>query len=249
MPRPRFWFWSYGPSNSVNQLIDALNGRIIRKQHSRYRRNYINDIIVNWGTRNCPFLGALNEPAAVDVASSKIHTFQRLQSQGVPTPPFTTDRSVAEDWVQRGRVLGRDHDRGSQGSGITVYERHSTVGQHRFYTRYMRRDREIRVHVFQNQVIFQQEKLRGRERNVNPYIGSHRFGWVFAFHHFGERPVPESVLDVSQRAVSTLGLDFGAVDVVWNSRSNAATVLEVNTAPGLENSSLEAYINAFRRLL
>jgi D-alanine-D-alanine ligase-like ATP-grasp enzyme len=39
-------------------------------------------------------------------------------------------------------------------------------------------------------------------------------------------------------------LDFGAVDIGWNDDAGAC-VFEVNTAPGLENSALAAYVEAF----
>ena len=48
----------------------------------------------------------------------------------------------------------------------------------------------------------------------------------------------------SVAAVRSLGLDFGAVDVV--ERQNKAYVLEVNTAPGLVGTTLEKYVDAIR---
>jgi glutathione synthase/RimK-type ligase-like ATP-grasp enzyme len=42
-------------------------------------------------------------------------------------------------------------------------------------------------------------------------------------------------------------LDFGGVDIGWNQRHGAA-VFEVNTAPGIEETSLQAYVEAFKTL-
>jgi D-alanine-D-alanine ligase-like ATP-grasp enzyme len=47
------------------------------------------------------------------------------------------------------------------------------------------------------------------------------------------------------KAVNCLGLYFGAADVIWNDKEQRAYVLEVNTAPGLEGTTLENYANAF----
>ena len=44
-----------------------------------------------------------------------------------------------------------------------------------------------------------------------------------------------------------LGLDFGAVDVIWNEHESKAYVLEINTAPGLEGSTVEDYKEFFNR--
>lgn len=247
--RPRFWFWAYDMrSMSARALVELLDGRLIRQQNSSYQPRE-GDILVNWGRRTCPYPVTLNRPEAVHVATSKLQTFAALRAAGVNVPAFTTDRSVAEDWNRRGRILGRDRDRGSQGQGITVYEPNSQIGAHRFYTRYMRQSREIRVHVFRGTVIFEQEKLRKHNATVDPFIRSHRRGWVFGFKHLRDQPSPEGLRDTALTAVLTLGLDFGAVDLVWNSRTRRSTVLEVNTAPGIENTSLAHYARAFQRLL
>jgi D-alanine-D-alanine ligase-like ATP-grasp enzyme len=114
----------------------------------------------------------------------------------------------------------------------------------------MQKDREFRVHVVKGTVIFVQEKLRKKEVGDagNKYIRSHGNGWCFAFQHLGERPSPQAVLDIGVAAVRGIGLDFGAVDIAWSERSGA-TVLEVNTAPGIEQTTVAAYADAFQRLL
>ena len=42
------------------------------------------------------------------------------------------------------------------------------------------------------------------------------------------------------------GLDFGAVDVLWNERQQKAYVCEVNTAPGLEGITLDNYLKEIK---
>jgi D-alanine-D-alanine ligase-like ATP-grasp enzyme len=44
-------------------------------------------------------------------------------------------------------------------------------------------------------------------------------------------------------------LDFGAVDVIYNRAQDKAYVLEVNTAPGLEGSTLDNYVEAIQKVL
>jgi glutathione synthase/RimK-type ligase-like ATP-grasp enzyme len=43
------------------------------------------------------------------------------------------------------------------------------------------------------------------------------------------------------------GLDFGAVDVIWNERQQRAYVLEINSAPGLEGTTIDDYVRYFGR--
>ncbi len=80
--------------------------------------------------------------------------------------------------------------------------------------------------------------------NVNKYIRSHDKGWCFAFKHLVDEPVPAIVRDIAIRSVNALGLDFGGVDMGWN--DDGTCVFEINTAPGLEETSLKAYVEAFQ---
>ena len=60
--------------------------------------------------------------------------------------------------------------------------------------------------------------------------------------------VPDVCRSLAIDSVAALRLDFGAVDIIWNKRHDRYYTLEVNTAPGLEGTTLERYSNAIRRL-
>lgn len=246
---PKLFIYPYGPSNGALALARAVGGRLIRRANSKYKHRPGN-VVLNWGSSGCPY-PAVNKPAAVAVAQSKTETFKVLGQAGVPVPGYTASNDLANVWNQDSRVLGRDLDRGAQGRGITVYNKGEGVGAHMFYVRYVRKQREFRLHVFNGRVIFEQEKLQKNgakdDPKFNKYIRSHDRGWCFAFNHLGERPVPEGVSAVAVRAVAALGLDFGAVDCAWNEH-DGPVVLEVNTAPGVEESCLEAYAATVRAL-
>ena len=49
------------------------------------------------------------------------------------------------------------------------------------------------------------------------------------------------------RGIQALGLDFGAVDILYMASNDTAKVLEVNTAPGIEGDTLVDYYNAFMK--
>lgn len=68
-------------------------------------------------------------------------------------------------------------------------------------------------------------------------------GYIFARN---EVTPPDDVLDQAKSVFNVLPLDFGAVDVIWNEKQKRAYVLEVNTAPGLEGSTIENYSKAFK---
>lgn len=248
----RLRVYAYGPSNTVKQLVDELNGLLIRREGSKYRYRP-HHAVVNWGSSHRPAclqgVPVLNPPEAVAHATSKQATFAVLRGAGLQVPDWTTDRGVAQQWLQDCKVLGRDLDNGSQGRGITLYPRRGELGNHRFYVKYNKKVREFRVHVFGGQPIFTQEKLRKRGvEDANKYIRSHGRGWCFVFRHLVDNPVPDETIATGVEAVKALGLDFGAVDVGWHP-DTGTTVFEVNTAPGLEESSLAAYTEALRNAL
>jgi hypothetical protein len=66
------------------------------------------------------------------------------------------------------------------------------------------------------------------------------------FSRTGIREIPE-VTQLAIKAVQALGLDFGAVDVVF--ADGKASVLEVNSAPGLKGQTLVSYANAVRKYM
>lgn len=76
-------------------------------------------------------------------------------------------------------------------------------------------------------------------------IRNHANGFVFCRDNIIE---PSDLRDVAIQAVTALGLDFGAVDVIWNEHYNKCYALEVNTAPGLEGTTLERYTNKIKEL-
>lgn len=112
---------------------------------------------------------------------------------------------------------------------------------------------EYRVHVFRGEVILMQAKLR-REGAAelpahNSVIRNVDSGWIYSVNAVPEAGIAPSS-EAAIRAVVALGLDFGAVDIVYKQDINRAYVLEINTAPGLgdDGSALRAYQEAFQRV-
>ena len=77
-------------------------------------------------------------------------------------------------------------------------------------------------------------------------VRNHENGWVYCRD---DLDVPASVFSDATSAVAALGLDFGAVDIIWNQNQARSYVLEVNTAPGLEGTTLTKYVEAIRSVM
>jgi glutathione synthase/RimK-type ligase-like ATP-grasp enzyme len=173
----------------------------------------------------------------VQIACNKIYTLQACKRDNVPHVEFSTDRRVAANWLTSGEckiVYCRTTVRGYGGVGIVLARKPEELVSAPLYTKGIKKDREFRIHVMGGEVIFQQEKkmmAKGRRpERFNAHVRNHANGWVFADQNL---VIPGQVIDVARRCVVSCGLDFGAVDVLWNDKLGAF-ILEVNTAIGLQ---------------
>lgn len=220
------------------------------------------DVIINWGRSERRFNGEyINKPECVCKAGDKQTAFAVLADAGVPVPPFTSDHATAQQWLEDGSaVVCRKLLRASGGRGIVLVAPpdselsggsgvRSTLVSAPLYVKYVKKAEEYRIHCVRGDIVDVQQKRRKLDtpdEAVNWQIRNHDNGWVFA--RDGVSP-PSCVLDAARRAVVALGLDFGAVDVGYNAHSKEAVVYEVNTAPGLEGTTLDKYYAAIRTIL
>ncbi len=208
-----------------------------------------NRFIINWGNSSCHSNNSdyLNHPTAVGIASNKVKTFVELAHMEVATPDWTQSKEEAQQWVTDGSmVFARTTVTGHSGNGIIICEAGSTITVDApLYVKYKKKRAEYRVHVFDGRVIdVQQKKKRsGQDSPINTLIRNHANGWVFCRENVQPN---EDVLNEAINAIHATFLNFGAVDVIWNEHDQKAYVLEINTAPGLEGTSVEIYGNAIK---
>lgn len=238
-------------SQGAKLLAQALDTIRVRQRGTYRPRN--GHCIINWGNSGSPpwmvtGTHVLNSFNSVHRASDKLETFRVFQNAGVPHPDWTQARRVAESYFQgEGKVVCRQLLRASEGRGIVVATHVGEMVQAPLYVKYFPKRDEYRCHIFNGEVIDEvQKKLRNgarQEAGHNEYIRSHHNGWVFARE--GVR-VPDEGRRVAIQACQALGLTFGAVDLAVNSRG-VWKVFEVNTAPGIEGTTVQRYAEAIRR--
>lgn len=249
-------------TESGKKLMDELGGLTIHPTRGSYRPRY-NHAIINWGNSSAAFGSlftdgstsrAFNHPSAVAIAINKLACYDLWKLRNVNCPEWTGDLCVAQGWWSGSPyILRRTTPFGHGGAGITLLSResdytepHCTQYGNVFYTKLYPTSAEYRVHVTRHGIIDIVQKKRRRGIEVNKFIRSHDNGWVFC--HNDIIPPTDDVLEQSVQAVSVLDLDFGAVDVAVLHGSSKAIVFEVNTAPGLEGSTVLKYANYFRKL-
>lgn len=207
------------------------------------------DIVINWGNSKIPKWSldkskvVLNDPRNVALAVDKLDTFTILQEYEVPVPRFTEDIEEAKDF--EGLVYCRNTSTGHGGEGIEVRSKDDLIPA-KFYTEKIV-GKEFRVHIFLDRCIDLQAKKRSKvaleEDSLDEDIRNHGNGWVFCRNSDETKEVKEELIDLARRSLWALGLDFGAVDIIYN--KTGGYVLEVNTACGLSNTTLNNYLLAF----
>ena len=85
-------------------------------------------------------------------------------------------------------------------------------------------------------------RLASDRTTASPWIRSWDGGWRIVYDGVS---AAQEVRDLAHRAVTALGLDFGAVDI-GRLADGTLIVLEVNRAPGLEGGTITRYVDAIR---
>lgn len=207
--------------------------------------------VVNWGNSQAVLRGhrirVINKPEAIRAASNKLLTFTTLARYHVPTVEFTTDRALARTWLDEDTIVYARHKlSSSSGDGIQIVTYEDDVPHAPLYTKGFNKTHEYRVHVVNGTVIDFTKKKQRSGADTNPLIKNMANGWVFCRDGVA---LPNRVRATSLAAVQALGLDFGAVDILYSERQDMARILEINTAPGLEGTTLDKYKLELGRLI
>jgi glutathione synthase/RimK-type ligase-like ATP-grasp enzyme len=196
---------------------------------------------LSWGSKETANVNWINSPAAIMKASNKHTTFDILKEKGISHVPYTVSKKDAQAWLEAGKTVFARTVSGQSGSGITIVHPEQTLPDMPLYTQYVKKRKEFRAHVVAGKVIDVQQKKRRNGSQADNWICNLANGWVFCHEGIVE---PTGLRDLAVQSVACLGLDFGAVDIIWNEHYDQCFVLEVNTAPGLCDSTCERYANA-----
>lgn len=246
-------------SKGAKALSLELGGKVLRLEGSKYKPKQ-EDVIINWG--NTTF----NESAewgpktpetffnydtdCMRLSTNKLMFFKFMGVEHSDIiPQFWDHRNeIPEDAYP---VVCRTVLAGHSGDGIVIASGPDSLVDCSLYTKYIKKKEEYRVHVGRKDgtsiiISLQRKAKRNGFENPNWQVRNHANGFVFVRHEVNP---PESVLHVAKQALERSGLDFGAVDVIWNEHEQKAYVLEINTAPGLEGTTIKDYGDYFRSII
>ena len=245
-------------STSARSLADGLDVRLLRHTGSTWHPKDKSDLILNWGyygnlldNYNCRIL---NKPDRVAIASNKLKFFEAIREYNnkridtnIVIPNFFISKQALTRTGERKKVFARTELNGHSGAGIVDIPPDLPPNQivsAPLYVEYIPKMFEYRVHVFCGKVIDIARKIADPDREVtNWQVRSHSNGFIFARENLNI-PKEELLRQMSISVVEAIGLDFGAVDIIYNSMREQYYVLEINTAPGLVGTTLTNYINA-----
>lgn len=246
-------------SKSAKHLAEALGGKVLKLEGSKFKPR-LDDVIVNWGNSNLQTGVGLVQPVNVSFngdpfwlrhASNKLLFFNRMKEvkPGI-TPDFWTSKEDIPD--EAFPIVCRTTLAGHSGDGIVISDTPADLVEAPLYVQYVKKKDEYRVHVGKKllpmgteyHTIAVQRKARRQDcPTPNWQVRNHANGFVYV--RSGVSP-PEGVISSATESLRASGLDFGAVDVIWNSQQEKAYVLEINTAPGLEGQTISDYANFFK---
>lgn len=181
-------------------------------------------------------------PVVFNSGLDKITQLRSFKQHNVAAPDFV--EHVDElDKLDCKRIVARQLVNSSEGKGIVVFDKGTTPPSAPLYTAYVPKRKEFRVHVWNNEVIDVQEKRKSRsfDGDRDTFVRNTVNGYVFCRTDIRE---PEDLRPLAISAVVALERRYGAVDIIWNESQNKCFVLEVNSRPGMEGTTVDKYADA-----
>jgi glutathione synthase/RimK-type ligase-like ATP-grasp enzyme len=261
-----------------NTFDDDMTMSILNRSRGRVNNFSVNptDLYINWGTSTESFHGTwtpfltipiwINSPDFVTVAADKLKFFQYVETfwptdRALQPLEYTDNTEVIRGWLENGHdAVLRWHLRGKGGAGIQIV---SDLSQFRdvmiegdnplnraavpkLATKYFKKKNEYRVHVMDGEVLdIQQKKHRNGVLPTNFKVRSYNMGWIFCRDGVS---IPDNIKQDCVDFVKEFGLEFGALDILHNEHYNRWAIAELNTAPGLEGTTLDKYHEGLSKL-
>lgn len=240
-------------SEGAKALAEALGAKRIKHNNSKFKPGR-GKVIINWGSSTIPdeyrVCHILNLPGSVAVVSNKLKFFELITDSDVRILEWTKDVEQARTWANEGSVIVERHVlQGHSGGGIRITDKALDIQRAPLYTKYVPKKDEYRIHFVGDKIIYAQQKKRRldvADEDIDWQVRNHDNGFIYARENV---IIPDDVTNQALATIKACGLDFGAVDIIYNKKQNQAYVLEVNSAPGLEGQSVIDYASAIKEYL
>lgn len=172
----------------------------------------------------------------------KVTQFRKYHENQVAAPQYVTQLGDVNTLPSKQVVIRRLID-SSEGRGINIVNKEDCTERAPLYTEYIPKKTEYRVHVWDGKVIDVQEKRRrrGGEGEKEFQVRNTANGYVFCRTDVA---APDDCATTALCAVSALGRKYGAADIIYNEKRDKCYVLEVNSRPGMQGTTVKKYADA-----
>lgn len=247
--------------------IYASSGRmeVVNKDES-IRDHY--HILIRFGTYANYLPSAdivYNSYKGIKLTSNKLKARKVFKDNFVPTPR-TYSRYEIWSSLQNGerlpdKVIGRTKTH-SGGKGLEVFNSREELrdelergGEIHYFSEFYPKSKEFRVHIASGKAIIVAEKVvdEDKQDRVVWNLGDEGACEDFKTLRWSEYYDIEEIIKSASLATRVLGLDYGAVDIVAYPKEKRqllppVAVLEVNSAPRLEEYGISRYVEYFKWL-
>jgi glutathione synthase/RimK-type ligase-like ATP-grasp enzyme len=217
-------WWHYSPESKQWTIISVPIGELISRKNN----------IINWGNhmyRNDGYF-RLNKPSSIFLASNKAESRIYLQNHHIAVPKTEILDNYVLLPVMNYPVIGRPPYHHA-GKNFHVVENESaftqfikTIDLGWYFSEIFEKTHEFRVHCAHGKILQVSDKpLVEGEIRANQAVTEESWK-ALKWSEFNPKICEESL-----KAVEVLGLDYGAVDIMWNSKDNSVAICEVNTSP------------------
>lgn len=176
----------------------------------------------------------------------KIEQYEWFKQQGLTALEFTTSQATAVEWAKKSTVVCRKLTHASEGKGIVVAETPEQVCMAPVYTKYKKKKKEFRIHIFKDQVVHVLEKRKKTGVEGDSKIRNTANGYVFCTDGVEE---PPGLRELALKASKVTQSDFKGVDIGWNEKLQELFVIECNSAPGIEGTNVTRYVDTITNFI
>ncbi len=254
-------------------LRELSGGDVLGGYPGRFKRLFSKrpapKLVINLGcTESIDYDGQiLNARDMVRAASNKKRARAAFRDAGVPAPSlFLRAQDISKaDLPVIARTSYHKKGEGFWFCKTLANVRGAVDAGATHFLGFVPKTREYRVHLFSKT-----RALGQSERKPEDYVSiklaekvwqgkgqpdpntpqkNHEFGWTFLAQQNRREDELGIVRHVARQAISTLNMDFGAVDVMYETRTKRPYVLEVNSSPSLANEVADTCETYAKRVL
>lgn len=202
-------------------------------------------------------LAALSQPAPTTFVYgkgvNKLKQYAFFKEKKLPHPEWTEDYEVANTWLAEGHtVIARKRIKGQTGNGIAVLKPGpdsadlAMKGEFKVFTKYIKKKREFRVNLFKHKVVNIREKVKVGPSGTDSHVRSSSNGYTTTHCRPMTAALKERLIALAEAASPVSESDFIGVDICYNEFKDLVFVLEVNSGPSIEGSSVKDFVKAMQ---